>query len=115
MTRQHGMVGEVVDRLLPGPPVTMDARIDHEARGAPHLVALLAEALVGRAVDAHLDAEIFAVKTPAFTVPREIDVAAEARQRLAFAGDCGLEAVAGRAFVQRENGDVVEWPARQVV
>src|SRR5689334_362569 len=98
MMGQSCVAGEIVDCLLPRPAVAVQPRVDHKPRSAPHVVALLAEALVGCPVDAHLDAEIFAIEAPAFAIAREVDVAPEARQRLALARNRGLKAVAGRAF-----------------
>ena len=39
MLRQRGVAREIVDRLLARPAVAMDAGVDHQPRGAPHLVA----------------------------------------------------------------------------
>src|SRR6185312_9315987 len=98
-------------RLLSRPAVAVDPGVDHQPRRAPHRIALLAEPLVGRAVDAHLDPEPLAIEAPALAVAREIEVLAEARKRLLLDRQRGLEAVAGLALVQRQHRDVVQRPA----
>ena len=113
--RQRGVRREIIDRLLAGPAVAVQAGVDHEARRAPHFVALLAEPLVGRAIDAHLDPEPFGVQAPTLAIAGKIQAAAEARERFAFFRQCRLEAVAGGAFMKRQRGDVVERAAGEIV
>src|SRR5690606_30744702 len=73
---ERGLRSEVVDRLLPGPALVMHAGVDHQPRGAPHLVGFAPEHLVGRLVDAHFLAELLAVQRPSFAIRRDVVVAA---------------------------------------
>ena len=109
------MARQVIDRLFAAPPVVVDAGIDDQPRRAPHLIGKPTELLVGRAVDAHLLAEMFDIEPPALAETGEIGLPAEPRSFLLFERDRALETVPGRAFVQRQRGDVIERARRQVV
>ena len=72
----------------------MDARIDDETNGTPHLVAQTAEILVWRFVNAHLDTEFFGVEAPPLAECVWVKRAPELRDALEFLRDllhlCGL-------------------------
>ena len=78
--RQRGVRGQVVDGLLARPAHRVDAGVDDEAAGAPHLVGQPAEVAVGIRVDARLEAQPLAVEPPALAERRDVGVAAEIRQ-----------------------------------
>jgi hypothetical protein len=59
--RQH-----VVDRLLAGPTLGVDAGVDHQAHRAQHLVVERAEPLIGILVEAHVVAQRLRIERPAF-------------------------------------------------
>ncbi|MNM60822.1 hypothetical protein D3C81_721140 [compost metagenome] len=115
MVGQRGVGGEVVDGLLTGPAVFVQAGVDHQTRGAPHLERQPAEVVIRRLVDAHQRAEPFGIQAPAFAIAGEIGLLAEVRTRRRFQCQCGLEAVARCALVHHQRRQVVQRPRRQVV
>ena len=108
MVAEGGIVVEEALRLLAGPALRVDAGVDHQPRRAPHLIGEHAEPLVGGAVEAHLVSQPLAVECPAFAIGGNVGVAAERRQRGVLGGERDLEGVAGRAFVQRQRGELGE-------
>ena len=97
--RQGRVRRQVVDGLLPRPALRMDAGIDDQPAGAPHLVGKTAEVIVRRIVHAHLDAELFGVQAPAFAIGMRIELLPEPRRILDLVGQCALQMMAGNAFV----------------
>ena len=113
--RQGRVGGEIVDGLPARPALLVKPGVDHQSRGAPHLIGQPPEMLVGGAIDPHLDTEPFGVEAPALSIPGKIGVAPELRPRLLLLGEGRLQAVAGRALVQGQRRDLVQWAAGQVV
>src|SRR5690606_8654996 len=97
------------------PAQVVHAGVDHQAGGAPHLVGQAAEVLVGGLVDAHFLAQLLHVQAPALAVGRDVAVAAEVGLFVLFAGERGLEGVAGGGFVQGQGGEVVKRARGQVI
>src|SRR2546430_1538704 len=112
---ERGVLPEVLDRPLARPALGVNAGVHDQARGAPDLVAEHAEALVGGVVQSHLESELLAIQRPAFAVGGEVRELAEHRLVLVLHRDGYLEGVPGRGLVQRQGGEVVKRPARQVV
>ena len=98
---------EVIDRLLPRPVLVMQAGVDDEPHGAPHLVGQLAELVVGILVEPHLFAEALAVEAPAFDERGGLEVAAELRQLAEFLRQRNLQVMARHRFVNRQHRDLV--------
>src|SRR5215470_3873883 len=64
MLREGSVSGEIIDRLLARPAITVDPGVDHQPRGAPHFIAELTESLIGCPIDAEFIAEPFAIEAP---------------------------------------------------
>ena len=69
----------VILGLLTGPALGMDAGVDHQPAGTPHLVSQPPEVLVGSFVDFHFHTQLFSIKRPALTKGGNIVIAAKCR------------------------------------
>lgn len=99
-----GAVGEeVIDGLLSGPFLMVDAGVEHEADAAPEVIDELAEVVVRVAVETELVAEGFGVESPAFDISGEVEVAAELGQAGLLLGEGDLKVMARDGFMQGEG------------
>ena len=112
---ERGIGLEVGDRLLARPSELVNAGVDHEATGTPHLVREPAEVLVGRFVDAHHRAQPLGIEPPSLAVAGKRGAISEGGARRPFAREGGLKAVPRRAFVQGKCGQRVQRTRGQVV
>ena len=97
------MVDHVRDRLLAGPVLGVEARVDHEAAGTEHLVAEAAEVVERVLLEARLPSEPLGIERPALDIRRERHHLAEDRQALELLRDRDLEVVARHGLVVRER------------
>ena len=110
-----GVVVEVIDHLLAGPVLGVDAGVDDEADGAPDVVFEAAVVGVGVLIEADVFAEALGVKGPAFGVGRVVLVLAEFGNVCQLLGDGDLQVMAGNSFVIGDGFDVVEVAVSGVV
>ena len=97
------VVLEVVDRFLAGPTEVVDACIDDESNGPPHVVNELAVTRVGVCVESHVVTQPFGVKPPALDECGNTAVTAKLRQALYFLCKGDLQVVSGDALVHRQD------------
>ena len=101
---ERRVVEHVLDRLLAGPALGVQAGVHHETHRAQLLVVQAAEPLVGIGEHPELLAERLGVQRPALDVGRVAGAEApEARQVLEFLLDRHLEVMARRRLVQRQR------------
>jgi len=93
----RGVRLEELDRLLARPALVVQAGVDDEPHGAPHLVGELAELVVGILVEPHFLAEALAVQRPALDERRRLEAAAEPRLVAEFLRERDLQVVPGTA------------------
>ena len=105
----------VIEHLLAGPALRVQARVDDEADRAPQFAFEAAEVLVRVGVHAEFLAQRFRIQAPAFAVRGVPAEAAELRQALLLALDRDLEMVAGIGLVQRQRFHRPLRPRAQVV
>ena len=77
----RAVVEDVLDRLVAGPTLGVDAGVDHQADRAEQLRIEVAEILVRVGVDAQLAPQRFRVEAPALDIGGVAAEAHEARQR----------------------------------
>ena len=94
---------EKIDRLLTRPALGMDAGVDHQSDGPPHLVGQLAKLGIGISVKTHLLAKALGVKSPALDVAGVTAVLAKFREPLDLVRDGQLQVMARHGLVQRER------------
>ena len=95
--------GEEVDRLLARPALRVKAGVDDEPARAPHLVGQAAEVAVRVGVEAHLQAEVLRVESPALAERVDVEEAAERRQVGQLRRQRALEVMAGHRLVERQR------------
>ena len=115
MLRKRRIFAQIIEGVVAGPALCMDARIDHEPRRPPDLIVEHPEAIVGRFVHAHFLAQPFAIKRPALAVSGQIGVLAKRRLMLVLERERNLKGVSRRGFVQRECGQIVQRAARKII
>ena len=104
-----GVVVEVLDHLLAGPVLGVDAGVDHQADGAPDVGLQAAVVGVGVLVKADVLAQPLGVEPPALDKGRVFSIFAEGRARRSAparwrsAGD-GRECLRGRRWPQPRKG-----------
>src|SRR6267143_2432715 len=91
MLRLPGIGLEVVDGVLARPPHRMDAGVEDEADGTPHLVGELPEFAVRIFVETELVAETLAVESPTLNERRVATVPPELRHSLLLLSQRDLE------------------------
>src|SRR5690606_8575713 len=74
---ERGVVAQIGERLVATPSLAVYAGIDDQPARPPHFIAEPAEMLVRCRVDAHLDAELFRIQSPAFAVGGNVAIATE--------------------------------------
>ncbi len=94
---------EVIDGLLAGPFLVMDAGVEHEADAAPEVIDELAEVIVRVAVETEFVAEGLGVEGPAFDISGEVEVAAELGHAGLLLGERDLKVMARDGLVQGEG------------
>ena len=99
---------EVVDHLLAGPVLRVDAGVDDKTDGAPDIALQAAVIGVGILVEADILAEPFGVEPPALGVGGVVLEFAEFRHALEFLRDGNLQVMAGKAFVIGGVFDLIE-------
>ena len=93
------VLAHVVDDLIAGPALRVDAGVDDEADGAEELGVEAAVVADGVLIEADFFAELLGVERPAFGVGAEAGVEAELGQALELLLDGELHVMAGDAFV----------------
>ena len=108
--RQGRIRRHELERLLAAPAFGVDAGIDHQPGRPPHLVGQATKIGIRIGIKTHLDAEVFAVKRPAFPEGGDVEIAPELRHRLHLLCQRTLEVMAWRRLVQSERLECVEGP-----
>ena len=109
------VVEEMADCLLAAPAFRVQPGVDHQAVGAEQPAVQETDVLQRILEQAHVAAQRFGVKRPAFAERRDVAKALEIGQVFRLGRDGDLEMVAGRCFVQRQRHGLVGRDARQVV
>ena len=97
------VVLKVIDRVLAGPTEVVDARIDDESNGSPHVINELAVTRVGICVESHVVTQSFGVKPPALDECSDTAVTTKLRQTLYFLRKGNLQVVSGDALMHRQD------------
>ena len=101
------IVLDILDRLLAGPALVVEAGVDHQPDRAVELQLQTAEVAVGIGILPHLLAQFLRIKPPAFAIGAVAAELAERRDRRAKLGlERVLEVVAGKAFVAEQGFDL---------
>src|SRR5271156_6080344 len=109
------MLVEVVDHLLPGPVLRMDAGIDHQADRAPDVAFQAAVIAVRILVEADILAQLFGVETPPFGISRVPEVFTKLRNAGKFLGNGNLQMVPWQSLVIRPVLNVRERPGLKLI
>jgi hypothetical protein len=112
---ETGVGVEVVDHLLAGPVLGVDAGVNDEP-DAPEIVGFeAAEVGVRILIKADVFAQMLGVESPAFGVGSVVEVFAELGQAGELLGDGDLQVVAGQALVIRDGFDAGEGAVLPVI
>jgi hypothetical protein len=112
---ETGVGVEVVDHLLAGPVLGVDAGVDDEANATEDVGFKAAEVGVRILIEADVFAEVLRVESPAFGVGGVVEVFAELRQAGEFLGDGDLQVMARQALVVGDGFNVGEGAVLEVV